>query len=137
MKLDIGSGEFPTFPGYIALDNQEDFPNVKNIQREYREAGQQLVIADGNQLPFKDDSFDEIFSNQCVGYYVTAYDEIDRVLKQDGILKLGVWNEKVVTVLWELLILGYKIEDVDIMNGDIDDVREDSSEGTMMITARK
>jgi len=38
-------------------------------------------------------TFDEIFSNQCIGQYVDLTYEINRVLKPKGILILGIYND--------------------------------------------
>ena len=142
LKLDIGFGECP-MPGYISIDNGSDFTGLygdesakkmfdwaREESKEYEDV--QLIVMNGDNMAFKDNTFDKIHSNQCVGYYVTNYKEIVRVLKPNGIIVLGVWADKVSNVLASLISLGVTITNVDWLNGGYDDI--DDNEYTLRIT---
>ncbi len=129
MKLNIGSAEYVE-KGYINIDNGFDYSGnggfkfMKQQADEYmKEAGftAKFLEMDGNELAFEDDTFTEIYSNQCVGEYVTNYKEIARVLKKGGEIRFGVWQDKVANVIIGLNEAGILVYDVDLLNGSIGD----------------
>lgn len=109
-KLDIGSGQNED-PGYIKLDNLMDGDWLKEYVN---------VLGNGNNLPFKDNVFDEVTSYRCIGYYADAYEAV-RVLKPGGKIKLNVWTKKLGYVLDQLLELEIRIDELEGMNYDKDD----------------
>ena len=129
MKLNIGSAEY-IMEGYINIDNGYDYSRdggfefMKRQAEEYmKEAGfkAKFLEMDGNKLDFEDNTFDEIYSNQCVGEWVKNYKEIARVLKKDGEVRFGVWQDKVANVIIGLNEAGILVYDVDLLNGSIGD----------------
>ena len=139
-KLNIGFGECP-MDGYVNIDDGSDFKNMLEeakqlVEDDFREETE-LLIMDGNDMTFEDNTFDEVFSNQCVGIYVTNYDEIVRVLKIGGKIQLGVWNSKVTHVISNLLIRDVDITGVEWMNGDDRNIDNDDANYTLLITGVK
>ena len=134
-KLNIGSGAWP-FVDYINIDDGSDNHGEEQMkQLTISEEGEpdSILFMDGNDLSLFDDGyFDEIWSNQCVGSYVTNFDEIIRVLKPGGVIKLGVWGTKVMFVVEELMKRGLYNVTMSPMNGGIEDGIENY---TLMIEA--
>lgn len=82
MKLDIGAAE-------LAVD--DDSVAVDMLDRTY-EGGRLDVRADAHALPFRTRSVDGVHSGMCIITYtkMVALDEVDRVLKHGGTLKMRV-----------------------------------------------
>ena len=138
MKLNVGSNSYGIFNDYINIDNlfhEESFEDFLNIAPskmgllEWNEAKKHLIIADGQFLPFKSNTFDEIISNQCVGTYMKEYGDIIRTLKPGGIIEFSIYNKKndISKLLGNLLINNFEIIDVQWMNGHKDDVDDEDS----------
>jgi len=132
MKLNIGSGGCTMLEGYLNIDNLSDTYDTKMsmmkevvntmVGEEYDDGHYPhtafMYVKDANDLSmFEDNSFDEVWSNQCVGVYVTNYDEILRVLKVGGKIKLGVWSHAIQNVVGNLIKRGVKITSVKGFNG--------------------
>jgi len=123
-KLNIGSGEW-VMKGYVNIDDGSDwggFAEMKEradnfMAEEHFKA--ELLEMDGNKTTFADGEFDEIYSNQCVGEYVTNYKEIARILKLGGKVKLGVWAHLSGKVIYKLAKVGIIIYKMNIMNGEL------------------
>ena len=151
MKLNIGCGICP-MEGYINIDKFDDYLTLAEgdhhksfmlMNKDIRDNNWQIMHKldlremDGNKMEFMDGIFDEVFSNQCVGEYVTNYDEIVRVLKVGGKIKLGVWIGKVNIVLYELILRNIKITSIKGFNIGIDDNIDEDDSGTLMIEGIK
>ncbi len=113
MKLDIGclDQDFKK-EGHYGIDNaimdkDETHPDM---------------YADGDMLPFKDNSIEEVFSSRCVGYYCKV-DEAIRVLKPGGKIVLMVWNwERVLgKLVYKLMSSGFTITYMEGTNVDYDE----------------
>ena len=80
MKLNLGAGKLDVREGYVNLD-MEKYPGIN-------------VVWDLNKLPlpFKDDQFDEILAYSILEHvnYVPLMDELYRILKPEGIIKIRV-----------------------------------------------
>lgn len=111
MKLDIGSGQSED-DSYLRLD---DLSDAKWLRESVD------VVGDGNNLPFKDETFDEVFSCRCIGHYARV-DEAIRVLKVGGKLRLFVWNEKELLgeILHKLISSGLTVSYMEATNVDYD-----------------
>ncbi len=148
MKLNIGSGGCCMLEGYLNIDNLSDYSDPMDMMIEvintmtgceYDDGSYKktafMYVEDANDLSmFDDEQFEEIHSNQCVGIYVTNYDEMVRVLKMGGTVKFGVWGHKVGEVLQGLIERNIKITSVKWFNGCVGDDPEDI---TMMIEGVK
>lgn len=126
--LNIGSG-WDVIKGAINIDDGSDMP-IEELQEmvrneyEYKDDEYVLAKMDGNDMPLQPDYFDIVFSSQCVGIYVTNYEEIVRVLKPDGKIILIVWGHVIQSVVVGLLRQGIHITSISPMNGDIEDDAE-------------
>lgn len=90
MNLEIGVAEGMRYlddPHWIAADRT---PRVVDD-------GRVDVILDASQpLPFRDNTFDEIYSGRCIGTYVTtrqSFEELVRVVKPGGRITLKMFEE--------------------------------------------
>lgn len=88
--LDAGSGSYNRYSHFFHLDSivRMDVKEDKNVD----------VIGSVDEIPFKDNEFDSVFSTQVfehLEYPEKAASEIYRVLKQGGYLLVTVpqWNE--------------------------------------------
>lgn len=100
-KLNIGSGFEYLKKGYLNLDDGSEWVDEEReflswIKKDMVEKDiDMFVLGDGNKMLFMDGLFDEVYSGNCVGMYVESWDEVLRVLKVGGVIKLcGGWNEK-------------------------------------------
>jgi len=88
IKLDIGCG-YKIKKGFIGIDNYSlDIAMFNEMNEEDKK---RLIIADVQNLPFEDNSVDEIVSERCIIDYVKLEDcvnELKRVMKKDAKLKL-------------------------------------------------
>ena len=137
-KLNIGSGEYG-IEGYLNIDDASDYDgNVEEFLAAVDDPENiEYQICDGNDMPFEDNSFDEIFSNQCVGKYVTNYYDIVRILKPGGTIILGLWSDVVAKVMMELLIRDIEIIGVEWLNGCQCDIENDDDNITLKVIGRK
>ena len=119
-KLNVGSG-ITVMDGYINIDDGYDYPEGFGWMREHAESAAEFLEMDGNDMTFADNEFGELYSNQCVGQYVTNYKELARVLKPSGIVRFGVWNERVADVVAGLLKNGIRITSLELLNGGPED----------------
>ena len=124
MKLNIGCG----YPIDNFEDGEDEIIGIDDGSDWYSDYSKykpkvvsNFIYGDGNILPFKNNTFDEVFSNQCAGLYVMDYEEMVRVLKKGGTIELGVWSDKVSIVLAKLILLDIDIFKVDWSNGCIED----------------
>lgn len=97
--LDLGCGNGRFYPNmrkseYIGVDNSEKL--IELAKKNYPDAD--FRIASAFKLPFEDGSFDKVVS-VAVLHHIPSEEkreefvkEIKRVLKNDGILILTVWN---------------------------------------------
>jgi len=89
MKLDVGAGSDPYTDDCAIVDlGAEGRYGWRGTKHEGL-----YVAADGEQLPFKDESFEEVHSSCCVMVYTdeSAIREMWRVLKVGGRMKLHVY----------------------------------------------
>lgn len=98
--LDLGCGNGRFYENlkntnYTGIDNSEKL--IEIARRNYR--GVDFRIASALDIPFKENEFDKVFSFAVLHHIPKEYHnifvkEIKRVLKDDGILILTVWNLK-------------------------------------------
>jgi|GEM_PF-7078233 SAM-dependent methyltransferase len=121
MKLNIGSANYGP-ENYVNIDNDLSLES-------YIENPKSFIFADGEYLPFKDNTFDKIHSNQCVGTYLHKYDDIIRVLKKGGTVQFSLYNRfnEISKLIGNLIKREIKITSVEWMNGHFDDVDEDDA----------
>ena len=111
----------------INIDDMSDYEGklyrfIEEMIREKIDERAIFIPMDGNDLSmFGDETFDEIYSNQCFGLYVTNYDEMVRVLKMGGTVSLGVWSHAIQKVVGNLIKRGVKITSVKGFNGPYED----------------
>jgi SAM-dependent methyltransferase len=97
--LEIGSG-----PGHVAdqishaggLVTGVDFSQEMVSVAQHRYPNVRFVQADAEQLPFEDDTFDAVVANFVVHHLARpqiVFDEIRRVLTNDGRFAFVVWGE--------------------------------------------
>ena len=135
MKLNIGCGQ-SLMEGYFNIDNgQDSLDLLRNMLVEAKKTGETFLIMDGNKMTFLDEMFEEVYSNQCVGIYVTDFKGIVRVMKHGGKIRLGVWANKVGFVLAKLIEQNVRITGVEWMNGRYADI--ESEEYTLMLEGVK
>jgi SAM-dependent methyltransferase len=148
--LNIGSGPYPyTIDDYIgfskenrmfmtkgslAIDNMSDNLSKSEFMKYFKSEIEDLKKIDNREiipikymdanikLDFKDNEFDGIYSNQCVGMYVFNYVEISRVLKPNGRVLFTVYVEHLLKLIGDLLIHNFKINHINIANGSIKDM---------------
>jgi len=90
LKLDIGCGMRKISDDFIGIDKMdlhENFPDGKFIKCDI----------DKENLPFDDNSVDEIFCNQTLEHcfnLIHIMEEFHRVCKNGSIVKIGVPHEK-------------------------------------------
>ena len=150
-KLNIGCCLWP-MKGYTNIDNGYDYHTNRGsfklgflYMKEQAPHEMELVDGkdyeflemDGNKMTFDDESFDEVFSNQCVGVYVTDFEGIIRVLKYGGRISLGVWKHKLAYVIGHLLQRNIQIVNVSWLNGSYEDIDEREGIFTVMIEGIK
>ena len=98
--LDLGCGngrfyEFIKVKGYIGIDPSSKLIGI--CKKKYPDV--EFIIGDANNMPFDNKLFDNIFSIAVLHhipgqFQKTFLNEARRVLKDDGILTLTVWNLK-------------------------------------------
>ena len=129
-RLNIGCGEEP-YEGYVNIDDFSDVFGGDDSQKEFyertkenartieKETGEktEVLMMDGNNMSFEDETFDYIESCSCVGRYVTNYAEVLRVLKVGGRIWIDVWGDKLGDVLFGLIMNEVKITRVELNNG--------------------
>lgn len=99
LDLGCGNGRFYEYlkkSNYVGVDPSSEL--IKICKNSYPEAN--FIVASGDNLPFKDNLFDKIFSI-AVLHHIPSEKlrksfllEVKRVLKKDGIFILTVWNLK-------------------------------------------
>lgn len=84
---------------YIGIDNSEKLINIaKEKCATFKNVNFKFIVADVLNLPFEDNYFDKIFSVAVLHhipseeYRLQSLKEVKRVLKNNGILVLSVWN---------------------------------------------
>lgn len=97
MKLDIGCGSMKAGEDYIGVDVIDEGCDV---------------LADARCLPFKDEVFDEVYSNACLGVEVNGFDEALRVLKAGGIMSIKAYDDGVYKQMTESGLTVYTVETV-------------------------
>ena len=132
-RLNIGCGEEP-YEGYVNIDDFSDVFGGDDSQKEFyertkenartieKETGEktEVLMMDGNNMSFEDETFDYIESCSCVGRYVTNYAEVLRVLKVGGKVWIDVWGDRLGQVLFGLIMNGVKVTRVELNNGSFD-----------------
>ncbi len=114
--LDIGCGEGL----YLKiLKNSFGVDISINALKKAKKNSENVVLADARRLPFKEKSFDLILSIEVVThidkkYWKEVFNEIDRVLKKNGIIILSMHNKKRYNKEISELIDGIKIFWVDV-----------------------
>lgn len=134
MKLNIGSGPDLFDEDYINIDNLCHWNDPDRFYKELKEYNEEknykgiFIVGDGVHLPFKDCSFNEIYSQQCVGTYVKNLIDILRVLKTKGKLKLQMRADDFVETCSKLICYGCSIKEVRIDNGHWNEVMSNSQD---------
>lgn len=98
LDLGCGNGRFCENlknTNYTGIDNSEKL--IEIARKNYK--GVDFRIASALDIPFKENEFDKVFSFAVLHHIPKEYHnifvkEIKRVLKDDGILILTVWNLK-------------------------------------------
>jgi len=134
LTLNIGSGPDLFGPDHINIDNLDHWEPDRFYKelKEYNEEKDEeriFVVGDGNHLPFKDCSFDQIYSQQCVGTYVKDLIDITRVLKIKGKINLQMRSTDFVETCSKLICYGYSIVKVDTGNCHWHDVMSNNQDG--------
>jgi len=117
--LDAGCGE-----GYfLSLINSKEKFGVELSEKRVSEALKlypqlKIKIADVNNLPFEDDTFDVIVCSEVLEHvsgYQKALKEFKRCVKKDGHIVLSFPNEPTVS-FGRLLLLKFPIHEIDHIN---------------------
>ena len=109
--LDVGCGT-----GYLTVKLKDHFPQSKIIGLDFAQGMLEVarskhediawVLADGNDLPFSDGSFDILISNlayQWAGDLSRAFTEARRVLSPDGVLACTLFGYNTCQELFQSL----------------------------------
>lgn len=99
--LDVGCGSGRFF-NYLKDTDYTGIDFSKNLINEAKKRfpNEKFIVGDALSLPFKDNSFDKVYSIAVLHqipkeeYRFKALNEIKRVLKKDGVAFITVWNIK-------------------------------------------
>ena len=128
-KLNIGCAEYG-MEGYVNIDNgfdkEGEIVNLMDFWKtEEENKGLEFFVMNGNDMLFSDERFNEVRSNQCVGKYVSNINEVLRVLKVGGKVKIGLWIDELGTFVVELLRRNIRIDKIRKFNFYVDDVSKE------------
>lgn len=107
MRLDIGAAEGPDLNATHHLD-------ISSPCEAYADGVvyENYIVADAHVLPFKDNTFDEVFSGQCLGLLTDSpsIHEAMRVLKLGGKLTIRIQMIALPDLIrdlldWQIMIL--------------------------------